>query len=89
MIEQITYLLFIKWLDDLETFEEREATRLGAEMERRIFPKGKDARKRPYKDRRWSNLRQLEPKTMYEVVSEQSLRFSARSAAKARRTRGT
>src|SRR6202008_2095341 len=41
VIEQITYLLFIKRLDELHTVEERKATQLKIEMERRIFPKGK------------------------------------------------
>ena len=46
VIEQITYLLFIKRLDELHTVEERKATQLKIEMERHIFPKGK-GRARP------------------------------------------
>jgi type I restriction enzyme M protein len=46
VIEQITYLLFIKRLDELHTVEERKSTQLKIEMERRIFPKGKDERGR-------------------------------------------
>lgn len=42
VIEQITYLLFIRRLDDLHTLEENKANRLKKPMERRIFPKGKD-----------------------------------------------
>ena len=38
VIEQITYLLFIRRLDDLETLEENKASRLKRPMERRIFP---------------------------------------------------
>lgn len=44
VIEQITYLLFIKRLDDLQTLEESKAETLGIPIERRIFPKGKDER---------------------------------------------
>lgn len=44
VIEQITYLLFIKRLDELHTLEERKAQRLKIAMERRIFPEGKDER---------------------------------------------
>ncbi len=40
VIEQITYLLFIRRLDDLQTLEENKANRLGKPMERRIFPDG-------------------------------------------------
>ncbi|HET6568786.1 MAG TPA: type I restriction-modification system subunit M N-terminal domain-containing protein, partial [Rhodothermales bacterium] len=42
VMEQITYLLFIKRLDDLHTLEENKANRLNRPMERRTFPEGKD-----------------------------------------------
>ena len=42
VIEQITYLLFIKRLDELQTVEERKATMLKEPLERRIFPEGRD-----------------------------------------------
>jgi type I restriction enzyme M protein len=42
VIEQITYLLFMRGLDEAHTLEENKANRLGKPMERRIFPKGKD-----------------------------------------------
>ena len=56
VIEQITYLLFIKRLDDLHTLEESKAETLGIPMERLVFPKGNDGRGRPYADMRWSRL---------------------------------
>ena len=44
VIEQITYLLFIRRLDDLQTLEENKATRhQQADGARRIFPEGKDS----------------------------------------------
>ncbi len=43
VIEQITYLLFLRRLDDLHTLEENKAARLKQPMERRVFPEGKDA----------------------------------------------
>src|SRR6266446_7040423 len=43
VIEQITYLLFLKRLDDLHTLEENKASRLKLKkLERRVFPEGKD-----------------------------------------------
>jgi type I restriction enzyme M protein len=42
VIEQITYLLFIKRLDELHTLEERKSQTLKIPMERRIFPDGRD-----------------------------------------------
>ena len=56
VIEQITYLLFIKRLDELQTVEERKASTLRIPVERRIFPEGKDEKGRPYTDLRWSRF---------------------------------
>jgi type I restriction enzyme M protein len=38
VIEQITYLLFLRRLDDLHTLEENKSARLENPKERRIFP---------------------------------------------------
>ncbi len=70
VIEQITYLLFLRRLDDLHTLEENKAARLGEPIARRIFPKGKDSRGRSYEDFRWSRFKDFAPADMYEVVSE-------------------
>ena len=70
VIEQITYLLFIRRLDDLHTREENKATRLGKPMERRIFPEGTDAKGCAYEKFRWSRLKNLAPADMFAVVSE-------------------
>lgn len=48
VIEQITYLLFIRRLDDLQTLAENKAARLKAPLERKVFPDGNDAKGRPY-----------------------------------------
>ena len=37
VIEQITYLLFIKRLDELHTLQERKANRLGRPLEKAVF----------------------------------------------------
>jgi type I restriction enzyme M protein len=70
VIEQITYLLFLRRLDDLHTLEENKANRLKRPMERRIFPKGRDPKGRPYEDFRWSRLKHFAPAEMYTIVSE-------------------
>ena len=54
VIEQITYLLFLKRLDDLQKLEENKSARLKKPIERRIFPEGNDPKGRPYEDLRWS-----------------------------------
>jgi type I restriction enzyme M protein len=75
VIEQITYLLFIRRLDDLHTLEENKANRLKKPIERRVFPEGKDARGRPYEDFRWSHFKHFEAKEMFTVVGEHVFPF--------------
>lgn len=75
VIEQITYLLFIKRLDDLHTLEENKAANLGLAMERRIFPDGKDAQGRDWSDLRWSRFRNFEARAMMEVVADRVFPF--------------
>src|SRR5207302_8098537 len=75
VIEQITYLLFIRRLDDLQAVEESKVSRLDTPVERVVFPPGKDAKERPYIDYRWSDFKYREPREMYEIVSEHVFPF--------------
>src|SRR5208283_765727 len=76
VIEQITYLLFLKRLDDLHTLEENKAARLKLkQLERRVFPAGDDPKGRPYENCRWSRFKNLEAKEMFEVVNDQVFPF--------------
>jgi type I restriction enzyme M protein len=75
VIEQITYLLFIKRLDDLHTLEESKAETLGIPMERRVFPEGNDERGRSYADMRWSRFKNFEPREMMTVVADHVFPF--------------
>jgi type I restriction enzyme M protein len=79
VIEQITYLLFMRGLDDLHTLEERKATRLGKPIQRRIFPKSKDGIGKgggvAYEDMRWSRLKNRDPGTMFSIISEHVFPF--------------
>ena len=75
VMEQITYLLFIKRLDDLETLEENKSRTLGEPMGRQIFPDGLDGevgdkKRRPFGDFRWSRFKNLPAAEVYEVVGE-------------------
>jgi type I restriction enzyme M protein len=75
VIEQITFLLFIRRLDDLHTLEENKATRLNRPMERRIFPDGMDAKGQPFAMYRWSRIKNCAPAEMYTLVSEHVFPF--------------
>lgn len=86
VIEQITYLLFMRGLDEAHTREENKANRLGKPMQRRIFPEGKDGISKKdgiakdggiaYEHMRWSRLKNVsDPATMYEIVAEHVFPF--------------
>jgi type I restriction enzyme M protein len=79
VIEQITYLLFIRGLDEAHTREENRLNRTGKPMERRIFPTGRDGIGKdggiPYDDMRWSRLKNKDPATMFTIVSEHVFPF--------------
>jgi len=67
VIEQFTYLLFIKGLDEAETYREKEAVLLGIDCER-MFPEDKQ-------HLRWSKFKNLEASQMYDIVSNEVFPF--------------
>lgn len=67
VIEQFTYLLFIKGLDDKETISENEAVFLGVDYEG-IFPKDKQYL-------RWNKFKNEEAGEMYRIVSDEVFPF--------------
>ena len=75
VIEQLTYLIFIKRLDEMQELEERKATTLGTPLERRIFPDGKDERGEPYDNLRWSRFKHFAGPEMFRVVDEHVFPF--------------
>lgn len=69
VIEQLTYLLFIKRLDDIQTLKENKANRTGKPVENPIFTPEQ-------RNLRWSVFKELgDPATMYKVVAEQVFPF--------------
>lgn len=75
VIEQITYLLFLRRLDDLQINAENRARRLGTQMEHKVYPEGTNDRGRPYEDLRWSHFKNFAPSEMYEVVDQHVFPF--------------
>ena len=75
VIEQITYLLFLRRLDDLHTLEENKANRLKRPLQRRIFPEGNDVRGRPYDSLRWCRFKNEAPSEMFAIVGEHVFPF--------------
>ncbi len=69
VIEQMTYLLFIKRLDELQTVAERKASRLNRPIETPVFAPGQQAL-------RWSVFKQLgDAAAMYDVVANHVFPF--------------
>ena len=80
VIEQITYLLFMRGLDEAEQREENRANMLKRPMARRIFPQGKDGIGEDggvaFEDMRWSRLRNVsDPRRLFEIVAEHVFPF--------------
>lgn len=72
-IEQITYMVFMKLLDDGELRKEANASALGVPYQSKIFPKGdfkpEDSdRSVPFSELRWNKFRSYEPTQMFELV---------------------
>ena len=63
VIEQLTYLLFIKRLDELHTRRERQAARTGTALEEPVFAADQDRL-------RWSRFKEAAPEQMFETVRD-------------------
>lgn len=68
VIEQMTYLLFIKRLDEIHTLRENKAHRLNEPIENPIFTEEQE-------NFRWSRLCNLDPKTMYNTLVDEVFPF--------------
>lgn len=73
VIDQLTYLLFIKGLDEAQTRAEHKANRTGVPMTDPIFPDGEfkpsgAAEGRPYAELRWKHFKTLPPAEMFDLV---------------------
>ncbi len=68
VIEQLTYLLFIKRLDELQTLKEAKAARLKQPVEDPIFQTDQN-------HLRWSRFREKAPESMFELVRDEVFPF--------------
>lgn len=78
VIEQITYLLFIRRLDELHTLAVNKANTTGTPIQNPVFPGGLDhsgRSPRPYNNLRWSVFTNFGPEEMYTVVDEHVFPF--------------
>lgn len=78
VIEQLTYLLFIKRLDELHTLKESKANRLKKPIEDPVFLEGTNpATKSGFKAEglRWSRFKQTAPETMFNTIKDEVFPF--------------
>ncbi|GAB3533639.1 class I SAM-dependent DNA methyltransferase [Arthrobacter tecti] len=75
VIEQITYLLFLKRLDEEQTALERRANRTGKPIQNPIFPDGTDPRGRDYGDLRWGKFKGLSREEKFTLFSDHIFPF--------------
>ncbi len=87
VIEQMTYLLFIRRLDELQTQKEQKANLLKQDIEEPLFLSGEY-------DLRWSRFRDMDPEVMFRLFTKQDGVFDflrnigSRSAAYSRFMKG-
>ena len=68
VIEQLTYLLFIKRLDEIHTLRESKAARIDKPIEDPIFSPGQESF-------RWSRFKETAPETMFDTVRDKVFPF--------------
>lgn len=68
VVEQLTYLLFIKRLDELHTLKERRAVRTGKPIYEPVFTADQDML-------RWSRFKDSAPEQMFETVRDEVFPF--------------
>ena len=68
VIEQLTYLLFIKRLDELHTLKEHKAARTKKPIEEPVFTLEQDKL-------RWSRFKEIAPEQMFELVRDKVFPF--------------
>jgi type I restriction enzyme M protein len=68
VVEQLTYLLFIKRLDELHTLKERKAQRLNQPIEDPVFSADQD-------HLRWSRFKDTAPESMFNTVKDEVFPF--------------
>lgn len=80
ILEQMTYLFFMKMLDDAQRTTEANANAFGIKVKDPVFKEGdwhnpETDRDVPYSSMRWHVFKNLEPEAMFRVVSRDAFSF--------------
>lgn len=73
VIEQLTYLMYIRSLDEKESAAESFEQIFGGSSNNRIFPQTEDGQ-----SMRWNNFKNKDPREMYEIVRDKVFPFIKR-----------
>lgn len=74
VLEQVTYLLFMKLIDDVEIKKEGNASALGIKYQSKVFKEGSFSpddnsnNSVPYSELRWSNFKHKSPTQMFDLI---------------------
>ncbi|MGY1552771.1 type I restriction-modification system subunit M [Microbacterium sp. A588] len=68
VIEQVTYLLFVRRLDDIQTLAEKKARITGGAPENPVFLPGQSAL-------RWSHFKNTSPEVMFKIIGDEVFPF--------------
>ncbi|MCK8467824.1 type I restriction-modification system subunit M [Microbacterium sp. KSW4-16] len=68
VIEQVTYLLFIRRLDDIQTLAEKKARVTGGDVENPVFLPGQS-------EMRWSHFKNASPEVMFKIIGDEVFPF--------------
>lgn len=63
VIEQFTYLLFVRRLDERQTLQEKKANMIGGKVETPFYTEDQ-------KELRWSHFKNLDPESMFELFTK-------------------
>lgn len=77
VMEQMTYLLFIRRLDELQSAEEAKAQTLKQPIARCWIPEGADPRGMPYERLRWSRFKVAAPSVDWKAAAACSFTAAA------------
>ena len=80
ILEQMTYLFFMKMLDDEQQSQEAQAALFGAEVENPVFKKGNwtnpdTGNSVPYESMRWHVFKNMEPTAMFKLIANDVFTF--------------
>ena len=77
VIEHMTFLLFLKRIDESQILEEKRSNDTGTEIRKTFFPNKLDQFGKPISDLRWSNFKNKSPNEILDIISNRTIPYIA------------